>query len=93
MEQERTELQEIAKEMNEIKDSLATTAEPQAEQVVTAMDRLPLLAERMTKVEQQLAAIEAEENPLQKVVDELNAKINKLLDNTSSLVGPNDEIN
>lgn len=89
MEMERTELQAIAKEMNKVKESLATTAEPQAKQVVSAIDRLPVLAERISNVEQQLAAIENQENPLQKVVDELNVKINTLLENTSSLVGQN----
>lgn len=89
MEEERTELQAIAKEMNKVKESLATTAEPRANQVVSAIDRLPVLAERISNVEQQLTAIEDQENPLQKVVDELNAKINTLLENTSSLVGQN----
>ena len=75
--------------MNGIKESLATTAEPRAEQVVTAIDQIPLLSERISKVEQQLTTIEAKENPLQETVDELNAKINMLLDNTRSFVGQN----
>ncbi len=89
MEEEKKELQAIANEMNGIKESLATTAEPRAEQVVTAIDQIPLLSERISKVEQQLTTIEAKENPLQATVDELNEKINMLLDNTRSFVGQN----
>lgn len=89
MEKERTELQAIAKEMNTIKDSLKTTTEPREEQVVTAIDAIPMLAERVAKVEQQLTAIEEKENPLQQTVDELNATINTLLENTRSYVGQN----
>ncbi|MEH6946111.1 type VII secretion protein EsaA [Bacillus sp. JJ634] len=91
-EKEREELQSIAKELNDIKTNLEAIAEPQPEQVTATINSIPLLAERMSKVEQQLAAMDAEENPLQPIVDELNAKIKDLLDNANSQVDQMDEL-
>jgi len=91
-EKEREELQSIAKELNDIKANLEAIAEPQPEQVTATINSIPLLAERMSQVEQQLAAMDAEENPLQPIVDELNAKIKDLSDNANSQVDQTDEL-
>lgn len=92
IEAERLELQAIVKEINTVKTSLETIVEPKPEQVVLAINSLPQLSQRLLTVEQKLAAIESSENPLQKVVDELQAQnakltadINNLLEENSSL--------
>lgn len=85
MEEERNEILSVEEEIASLKSSLETIEGTKPEQVVSALTVLPVLSQRLIAVEQKLAAKDSGENPLQKVVEELQAANAKLIEDLTSL--------
>ncbi|MCC3649868.1 MAG: type VII secretion protein EsaA [Bacillota bacterium] len=85
MEEERNEILSVEKEITILTTSLETIEGTKPEQVVSALTVLPDLSQRLIAVEQKLAAKDSGENPLQKVVEELQAANAKLIEDLTSL--------
>ncbi|MCM3705277.1 type VII secretion protein EsaA [Cytobacillus firmus] len=85
MEEERNEILSVEKEIANLTTSLETIEGTKPEQVVSALNVLPGLSQRLIAVEQKLAAKGSGENPLQKVVEELHAENAKLIEDLTSL--------
>lgn len=85
MEEERNEILSVEKEIAILTTSLETIEGTKPEQVVSALTVLPGLSQRLIAVEQKLAAKDSGENPLQKVVEELQAANAKLIEDLTSL--------
>jgi type VII secretion EsaA-like protein len=85
MEEERNEILSVEKEITILSTSLETIEGTKPEQVVSALTVLPALSQRLIAVEQKLAAKDSGENPLKKVVEELQAANAKLIEDLSSL--------
>ncbi|MGY6208702.1 type VII secretion protein EsaA [Cytobacillus firmus] len=85
MEEERNEILSVEEEIKSLKSSLETIEGTKPEQVVSALTVLPVLSQRLIAVEQKLAAKDSGENPLQKVVEELQAANAKLIEDLTSL--------
>ncbi|RBP87377.1 type VII secretion EsaA-like protein [Cytobacillus firmus] len=85
MEEERNEILSVEKELANLKTSLETIEGTRPEQVVSALTVLPTLSQRLIAVEQELAAKESGENPLQELVEKLEAENAKLFEELNSL--------
>lgn len=85
MEEERNEILSVEKEITNLKTSLETIEGTKPEQVVTALTVLPALSQRLIAVEQKLAAKDSGENPLQKIVEELQKVNAKLIEDLTNL--------
>ncbi|MBY0162491.1 type VII secretion protein EsaA [Cytobacillus oceanisediminis] len=85
MEEERNEILSVEKEITNLKTSLETIEGTKPEQVVSALTVLPALSQRLIAVEQKLAAKDSGENPLQKIVEELQKVNAKLIEDLTNL--------
>lgn len=85
MEEERNEILSVEQELANLKSSLETIEGTKPEQVVSALTALPALSQRLMAVEQKLAAKESGENPLQELVEKLEAENAKLFEELNSL--------
>lgn len=95
-ENERQELKNIANSIDTLKSSLDSIEGEKPDQVISAIQELPTLAEKIRNVEKNLEMIDSGENPLQDVLDKLKneyaaliEKYNEALSNIEALLNEN----
>lgn len=83
---QREKIMEVATGLDSIKVSLDSIEGTKPDQVVEAITSLTELSAALLQVEQDLQSIESSENPLQELVDKLQASVDALLKENQDLI-------